>query len=258
MKAFKPIAIGPPNPRRRLVWLLLITALVVLLAAAAYFYFFARRSSGRFAYYTALRVSPESFARYTLQPGMLCGDAPFAFPTTGAILGLWDQSYRLGHRHQGIDIFANTEPNVTPVYAAYPGYLSRLQDWKATVIIRVPQDPLHPERQIWVYYTHMADLEGNSFVSEEFPPGTAEVYVEAGTLLGRQGNYSGDPGNPTGLHLHVSIVKDDGEGQFLNELDINNTYDPSPYFGLPLNNRENPDNFPLCAGEVHYTDWAPE
>jgi len=255
MTRFKPNAINALGPRRRVGWLLAIP-LIALLLVAVYFVFFANRSSGRWAYYTALRLSPETFARYTLQPGSLCGDAPFAFPTTGAIFGLWDQSYRLGHHHSGIDIFPNTAPGETPIFAAYPGYLNRLPDWRSTVIIRVPDDPLNPGRQIWVYYTHMADREGNSFISTKFLPGTEEVFVEAGTLLGYQGNYSGDAANPTGLHLHVSIVKDDGEGRFLNELDIDNTYDPSPYFGLPLNNRANPDGFPICSTELGLADWA--
>jgi hypothetical protein len=92
----------------------------------------------------------------------------------------------------------------------------------------------------------MADQNGNSFISEEFSAGTSEKYIEAGTLLGYQGDYSGDPNNPVGVHLHFSVVKDDGTGHFKNELDINNTYDPSPYFGLKLNASENPDEVPVC------------
>ena len=92
----------------------------------------------------------------------------------------------------------------------------------------------------------MADRQGNSFISPEFPAGTKELYVEASTLLGYQGNYSGDPNNPVGVHLHISVVEDDGFGNFKNELDINNTYDPSPYFGLLLNANENPDTIPVC------------
>ena len=81
----------------------------------------------------------------------------------------------------------------------------------------------------------MADPDGSSFISDEFPPDTNEVFIEAGTYLGRQGNYSGDPNNPVGTHLHFSIVKDNGSGKFLNELEISNTLDPSPYLGLTLN-----------------------
>jgi hypothetical protein len=45
--------------------------------------------------------------------------------------------------------------------------------------------------------------------------------------------------------LHISIVKDEN-GRFMNELDINNTYDPSPYFGLALNAGENREGLPVC------------
>ena len=93
----------------------------------------------------------------------------------------------------------------------------------------------------------MAGPDGESFIAPDFPPGTGEVFVEAGTLLGYQGNYSGDPYNPVGVHLHFSIVLDDGQGKFLNELDINNTLDPSPYFNLILNAAEaKPETIPLC------------
>ncbi len=57
----------------------------------------------------------------------------------------------------------------------------------------------------------------------------------AGTLLGYQGNYSADPNNPVGMHLHFSIVLDDGLGKFRNELEIANTLDPSPYLGVEVN-----------------------
>ncbi|NWF63183.1 MAG: hypothetical protein HXY38_02655 [Chloroflexi bacterium] len=188
----------------------------------------------------------STLSEYWMSSGVLCGDAPFMFPTNGLVGFIWDDSFRPGHRHSGLDIFSGTAPGVTPIAAAYPGYLTRQPDWVSTVIIRVPQDPLEPARQIWVYYTHMADANGNSFVAPEFPQGTSEVFVEAGTFLGYQGNYSGDPNSPVGVHLHISIVKDDGFGNFLNELDIENTYDPSPYFGMPLNANTNTDTIPFC------------
>jgi hypothetical protein len=175
-----------------------------------------------------------------------CDDAPFILPTTGLIGFLWDDSFRPGHRHQGIDIFSGTGVGQTPVFAAYEGYLTRLPEWKSTVIIRIPSDPLQPGQQIWTYYTHMADESGESLILDDFPAGISEVFVEAGTLLGYQGNYSGSPDNPTGIHLHFSIVKDDGQGKFLNELEINNTLDPSPYFGMSLNGKDNTDHIPAC------------
>ena len=132
------------------------------------------------------------------------------------------------------------------MYAAYDGYLTRMPDWKASIIIRIPDDPLNPGQQIWTYYTHMADKLGNSYIVEQFPPGTNESFVKSGTLLGYQGKYSGSPGNPTGVHLHFSIVKDDGLGKFLNELEIKNTIDPSPYFNLDLNAKTNQGMIPVC------------
>lgn len=175
-----------------------------------------------------------------------CSDAPFILPTSGLIGFLWGDSFRPWHRHQGIDIFGGGVVGETPIYAAYDGYLSRLLGWKSSLIIRIPSDPLYPDRQIWTYYTHMADQAGNSLIVVEFPPGTNEKWVQAGTLLGYQGNFSGNPRRPTGIHLHFSIVMDDSSGKFLNELDINNTVDPSAYFEMPLNGKENKSQIPVC------------
>src|SRR5512143_43095 len=225
---------------------ILITVFVAIGTALVYLYFTLRPGSARQIQAIAWIRDPASRPDLLIKQGSRCGEAPFIFPTDGMVGFLWDDSFRPGHRHQGIDIFAGTEVGITPVIAAYPGYLTRLADWKSSVIIRVPQDPLMPSREVWVYYTHMADRNGSSFISADFPPGTSEQYVEAGTFLGYQGNYSGTPGNPVGVHLHVSIVKGDGPGRFKNERDINNTYDPSPASGLPLNAHENTGQIPLC------------
>ena len=189
---------------------------------------------------------PQAHPEWAVTANQHCGNAPFALPTGGYIGYLWGDSFRIGHRHQGLDIFGGAAVDLTPVYAAYPGYLTRQPDWKSSLIIRIPDDPLHPGRQIWTYYTHMASPQGDSYISADFPPGTFEQPVEAGRLLGYQGNYSGDPGNPVGVHLHFSIVLDDGQGHYLNELQIQNTLDPSAYLGLPLNASQNPDQIPVC------------
>jgi len=219
---------------------------VAIAAVGIYLYYTRGKSAERTEQVFEWFNDPSSRPDLMMTAGTSCGDAPFIFPTNGLIGFIWDDSFRPGHRHTGIDIFAGTEAGVTPVVAAYAGYLTRQSDWKSSVIIRVPEDPLKAGRQIWVYYTHMADAQGNSFISPEFPTGSEEVYVEAGTFLGYQGNYSGDPSAPVGVHLHISIVKDDGFGKFKNELEIKNTYDPSPYFGLPLNAHTNPDTIPVC------------
>ncbi|MGD8455795.1 MAG: M23 family metallopeptidase [Anaerolineales bacterium] len=253
--SFKPISL---NHKRRIPLLAILVIIVLIGLVGGYLiyrYFFSSDSGSRWGHYSTFLGNPESFEAYTLHAGQRCGDAPFAFPTSGVIFGLWDQSYRPGHRHSGIDIFAGTESGITPVYAAYPGYLTRQSDWISTVIIRIPSDPLQPNRQIWAYYTHMASQEGESYIVDAFPPGTEEAYVVAGTLLGYQGNYSGDPTNPTGMHLHFSVVKDEG-GVYMNELDIDNTYDPTPYFNIPVNQNNNNGEFPVCEGLIKDDDWG--
>jgi murein DD-endopeptidase MepM/ murein hydrolase activator NlpD len=255
LRKFKPIEINKQNHLPLAILAVVGVAGVVTVGYFAYRYLGYPRSS-RWGNYQRYQRNPDDFEDLVIKAGQRCGDAPFAWPTTGLVFGMWDQSYRPGHRHSGLDIFAGTEPGFTPIYAVYDGYLTRQPDWTSTVIIRHPEDPLHPGKQVWTYYTHMASKEGESFVSEQFPPGTSEVFISAGTLLGYQGNYSGDPVNPTGLHLHISVVKDDGSGNYLNELEIGNTWDPSPYFGLPLNHNTNPDEFPLCEVVVSGQVWG--
>jgi murein DD-endopeptidase MepM/ murein hydrolase activator NlpD len=231
MKMFKTILI------------LLAVGLVGLLGY--YFLRIAMRPARYLKFYEWMR-DPQAHADWAIKTGERCGDAPFVMPTDGLVGFIWGDSFKIGHRHQGIDIFGGTDPGIMPVYAAYDGYLTRESDWKSSVIVRVPGDPLQPGRQIWTYYTHMADKNGNSYISAAFPPDTHEVFIKAGTLLGYQGNYSGTPNNPVGVHLHFSIVKDNGSGKYLNELEISNTLDPSPYLGLPLNSKTNADTIPVC------------
>jgi murein DD-endopeptidase MepM/ murein hydrolase activator NlpD len=172
-----------------------------------------------------------------------CPGAPFILPADGFIGLLYEDPrgpYSNRNPHQGIDIFSNTDPGVTPVYAAYDGFVTREKDWKSSLIIRVPDDPLNPGEQIWLYHTHLADREGNDFIEDAFPPGTQELFVEQGTLLGYTGDYNGDSPRDVWVHLHFSIVKDDGNGRYLNELEFSNTLDPTPYLGLPLNYTDAP------------------
>ena len=230
--------------------LVIVLVLGLLLGLGIYIYQYFRSSAARTPIVMDYIRNPAAHADLVIKAGARCGDAPFIFPTTGMAGYLWGDIFQPGHPHQGIDIFAGTDVGITEVIAAYPGYLTRLADWKSSLIIRIAEDPLQPKRQIWTYYTHLADANGNSFIDSKFPPGTKEQYVEAGTLLGYQGNFSGDPHNPVGVHLHISVVRDDGTGHFKNELDINNTYDPSPYFGLRLNAQENPNQIPVCKGRT--------
>ncbi len=228
------------------VWIVLLVCVLVVLMVGYLIIEKYFTPSGRTRKVISFIRNPGDHPEWIIPALSRCGEAPFYFPSSGMIGFIWGDSFRPGHRHQGIDIFPGTGVGESPVFAAYDGYLTRNLDWKASVIVRVPSDPLRPGEQIWLYYTHMADPAGDSLIDAAFPPGTTEMFITAGTRLGTQGNYSGTPGEPTGVHLHFSIVKDDGAGAYLNELDIRNTLDPSPYFDLSLNAEDNPERIPTC------------
>ena len=230
-----------------LKWFLIPLLLIIGTALIFGYFRFGKGNSLRTRRVISWIREPGSHPDWILDAKSRCNPTtPFSFPAEGYVGYLWDDSFRPGHRHQGIDIFSKEGSGQTPIFAAHAGYLHRLPDWKSSLIIRIPNDPLQPGRQIWTYYTHMADGQGNSYIVAEFPPGTNELFVEEGTLLGYMGNYSGTPGNPTGIHLHFSIVLDDGQGSFLNEISIQNTLDPSPYFDLPLHGPSNRDQIATC------------
>src|SRR4030095_11478435 len=233
---------------RRSIMLFMILATAIVTAGITAYYLY-RPNAPRVNKFRQWMRDPAAHPDWKLAAGSQCGTAPFLFPTDGFAGFLWGDSFGLRHTHQGIDIFAGTDIGITPVVAAYPGYLTRLPEWKSAVIVRIPEDPLQHGRQIWLYYTHMANQLGNSLTAYDFPAGTSEKLLEAGTFLGYQGNYSGDPNNPVGVHLHFSIVQDDGKGQFKNETEIKNTYDPSPYLGLPVNGYENQSQVPVCNSD---------
>jgi len=176
-----------------------------------------------------------------------CAGAPFILPTEGLIGLLWRDSagpYSTTHRHTGLDIFSGKPAGTAPIYSVYDGYLTRLDDWQSTVIIR-HDDPLQAGRTIWTYYTHMASEDGNTiYISPEFPQGTYNKFVPQGTFLGYQGNYN--PPFPIGVHLHISIVTSGNDGSFKNEAILENTLDPSPYFGLDLNADDQPERPVRC------------
>ena len=224
-----------------------LLAIIILIILIFGIIFVNSRWGGRIPMVIDFLNNPEKHTGWVLPAKTRCPEAPFTFPTDGYVGFLWHDSFKFLVSHQGLDIFSGKEVGKTNVYAAYSGFLTREPGWKSSVIIRVPQDPLQPDRQIWLYMTHLADSEGNSLIDAKFPEGSSEVPVSQGELLGRMGNYSGNPASPTGVHLHFSVVKDNGEGHYLNELKINNTLDPSPYFGMELDARKAGKAIPACA-----------
>jgi murein DD-endopeptidase MepM/ murein hydrolase activator NlpD len=245
----KPLSLGS-RPKSRVHYYILAGGMLIAAITAGYLlYQRLRPGASRLSRLRQYWANPAAHNDWTIHGGERCGQAPFLMPTDGLIGFVWGDSFRHGHSHQGLDIFGPTGPDglgQTPVYAAYDGYLTRLADWRSAVILRLPEDPLQPNRQIWLYYAHMADAQGSSFIEPQFPPGAFEQFVRAGALLGYQGNYSADPASPTGMHLHFSIVLDDGKGSWKNELNIHNTLDPSPYLGIQVNAELVGDSPPVC------------
>ncbi len=194
---------------------LLAGVLVVAAAAAAFYYFFLYGGSSP----RSMRVmqwirNPESHPDWAITAGDRCGDAPFMLPTNGFIGYLWNDSFRPGHHHTGLDIFGGTDVGITPVVAAYDGYLTRLGDWKSTVdhphSRRIPQ-ARPPD---WTYYTHMGGFGRQHRDRLGLPGRTVEKFVKAGTLLAGQGNYSGTSVNPDGGTAFFQSWRDDGQGKF--------------------------------------------
>jgi len=132
-------------------WLLI--PLLVVLASGSIYYILTRvnRTGPRTRRVISFIRNPQKHTDWITPALSRCQEnTPFTFPSEGFIGYLWNDSFRPGHRHQGIDIFAGTPPGVIPVYAAYDGYLTRQSDWKSSLIIRIPDDPLDPTRQIWI------------------------------------------------------------------------------------------------------------
>lgn len=224
-------------PRRAKGMIILVLgAAVIVIGGYIFLQLYSRSQTDSSEYISRWFNDPTSRSELITISRERCGDAPFILPTDGFIGLLWRDPagpYDVFNRHTGLDIFGDGEPGEIPIYAAYEGYLTRLSTWISSVIIE-HVDPLNPERKIWTYYTHMASIDGDPYILDAFPPGTDRVWVEQGTLIGYQGEYNGNS-FPIGLHLHFSLVKSDANGNFLNEAELGNTLDPSPYLGLPVN-----------------------
>lgn len=233
------------SPRRmpfstRTAAIFLIGLIVVIASILVWFLMSALREPQNRSFLRWWQGSAEERAALVTVQREACPGAPFILPADGFIGLLYGDArgpYSRANPHQGLDIFSpnSSAPGLVPVYAAFDGYITREPDWTSSLIQRVPSDPLNPERQIWLYYTHMADREGNDFIEESFPQGVREFFVEQCTLLGYTGNYNGNSPRNIWVHLHFSIVLDDGSGLYLNELEFSNTVDPSPYLGMRLN-----------------------
>ena len=217
---------------------IILTGLILATAVFLYTSLASRNFRTRVSRIGPFMNNPALYDDWLLAGGERCGDAPMLLPTTGFIGVGWNDGVAPLYQHTGVDIFSpDGADNVTPIYAVYDGFLTRESHWRSAVIIRHPGFDALPEivgdEQIWTYYTHMASQDGSeSFITEPFPAGTRELFIEAGTLLGYQGSWAGTTDRQMSRHLHLSIVKSDNNGRYLNETQISNTLDPTPFLGL--------------------------
>ena len=155
-----------------------------------------------------------------------CPGAPWRLPTSGDLGVQW--------RDTGLAFFGRGNENSVPVYAVADGLLTRLPDWTGSVAIQ-HDDPLRPGEKVWSYYADMASANGaDSYVAQDFPPGSAGVPVKAGQLLGYQGRWSGQPSRPMWIHLRFSVVQAAEDGSFPGEVGPEDILNPSPYLGIAL------------------------
>ena len=157
-------------------------------------------------------------------PTRACPGAPWKLPTSSDLGMQW--------RDAGLDFFGLGNENDVPVYAVADGLLTRLPDWDNAVAIQ-HDDPLRSGDKVWSYYAHMASASGlESFVARDFPPGSTNVPVRAGQVLGYQGRWSGQPLKPVWMHLRFFVVRAAEGWTFPGEVAPENVLDPSPYLGI--------------------------
>ena len=166
-----------------------------------------------------------------------CPDAPWRLPTRSE-MGMWWISKQLAFMGQGYE-------NSVPVYAVADGLLTRRTDWRDVVAIQ-HDDPLRPGEKVWAFYGGMASGWGQeSFVVQDFPPGSEGAPVKRGQLLGYQGQWSGQPGMSIWVHLRFAVLPAMEDGSFPAEMvglvegrepapgesELERPLDPSPYLG---------------------------
>jgi hypothetical protein len=144
---------------------------------------------------------PRSTAEISLPVDGACPGAAWPFPTSGALGLRW---YNKTPSLMGIGY-----DNSVPVYAVADGQLMRRADWPDAVAI-LHDDPLEPGQKVWAFYGGMSSWNVQaSYVNAAFPPGSTDVPVKAGELLGYQGSY-----RYAWTHLHFAIVPPLPDGSF--------------------------------------------
>jgi len=133
-----------------------------------------------------------------------CPDAPWRLPT-GSNMGMWWLNKRLFFMGEGFE-------SDVPVYAVADGLLTRRPEWHGAVAIQ-HDDPLRLGEKVWSFYGGMASgWEDESFV--QFQPGSEEVSVTQGQLLGYQGRRVEGTEQNIWVHLQFAVVPAEDDGSF--------------------------------------------
>ncbi len=167
-----------------------------MLAAVQTAYGLKQKLGGTWVY-----VPRQLLANPTLAPTPeRCDRAPWRLPSDALYGVRWGDGRELQFLGRG-------NPGKPPVRAVADGLLTRDRSWNSRVAIQ-HDDPLNPGAKIWTTYANMASGSGrDSFISEAFPPGVADVPVKAGDIIGYQGMFSGN-GLPMWLNVEFAVLTD--------------------------------------------------
>jgi len=158
---------------------------------------------------------------------LFCPSAPWRLPTSGGFGVQWSEN--------GLNIFGWGNENTVPVYAVADGVLTRPSAWESAVAIQ-HDDPLNPGDKVWSVYADMLSASGHeSYILDDFPPGSTEIPVHAGQLLGYQGEWSGRIYWPKPSHLRFAVVNEIQSSIMMSDDAFKNVLDPTLYLGISLN-----------------------
>jgi hypothetical protein len=158
---------------------------------------------------------------------LFCPSAQWQMPTSGGFGIQWSEN--------GLNVFGWGNKNTVPVYAVADGVLTRPSAWEGAVAIQ-HDDPLNPGDKVWTVYADMLSASGHeSYILDDFPPGSTEIPVNAGQLLGYQGEWSGRIYWPKSIHLRFAVVNEIPSSIMMKDDDFKNALDPTLYLGISLN-----------------------
>lgn len=158
-----------------------------------------------------------------------CPGSKWRLPSDGSLGVQWNNDV--------LDFFGRSTELRIPVYAVADGLLTRPPNWSDAVAI-LHEDPNDPRKKIWAVYGGMAEADGESLISEEFPVDATKIPVKSGQLLGYQGTWSGTPQWPMWKHASFLVFVDlRGMDTFPSSSTSVTFRDPAEYLGLSVDKK---------------------